>query len=920
MSRGGTFKTALMLLLIWAIAIPFSLADDIEAIEPAAGAVVAETTEVQTEASDADGDVPADADGDVPADADGGAEAPALQVEDFREEEEFDLTDVEGGEAAEQPDIGDAVAPTVDSELDGPGERVAFPTLGLSNDEAVSGYIDSLMYAPLRGSAMLEAKALAASRLGVGTPERRLYDMLCPLARDVALGNRDSTEFTFSIRDIYDDVVYSAADLGVEALTVNGDVTLDAALAFFSSVEADITRVLNALMADMPYEMYWYDKTCGTHYSNPNYIYDGQFLRIRDYESGTLSYRFCVASEYSADGNAGTFAANRDRCASVPNAVARAQEIVAANSALGDFARLTAYKDAICEMVSYNEDTDSADYGNPWQLVWVFDGDPSTNVVCEGYSKAFQYLCDLSSFQRDISVISVVGTLGNDSGGGGRHMWNNVTVDGVTYLADLTNCDSDTVGFPDHLFLKGYSYRDQYAYYFELPRRTVHYIYDERYVDLFGGDALAFDDNAAGPGEAALASGTIDAAGGALRWTLSTGGVLYINGDGDVPDYGEENPAPWRETEETRASVRRVFLGSGVTGLGDCAFYGCENLIRVTVGPNTVRFGRDVFTGSNMFYTDQDKAEHRSRDSAFIIRDCRNQAAIDYAEEMLKSRCMLYGVTHLDIVTFQEVPPTCTRAGLTLGGQCRLCGEITLEQEVIPATGHTAVSDPGVEPTCTEPGLTAGTHCSGCGEILIRQNVIPAKGHSPVTVAGESRCAVCGAVFAPQQAASAPAGEVTKTLRLKKNAAQSIDVGGVLQIAVDGGAVKSYKSSNPRVAAVSADGRVIARRPGTAKITIRRKNGRKLTLKVRVTDPAAPKSVRISQGRRATLKVGDTLALGATLTPGTARSALRWRSGNRRVAAVNGSGVVTAKRPGWARVTVVTANGKRAAITVRVVK
>ena len=30
------------------------------------------------------------------------------------------------------------------------------------------------------------------------------------------------------------------------------------------------------------------------------------------------------------------------------------------------------------------------------ELIWVFDGDSSTNVVCEGYAKAFQYLCDLS--------------------------------------------------------------------------------------------------------------------------------------------------------------------------------------------------------------------------------------------------------------------------------------------------------------------------------------------------------------------------------------------------------------------------------------------------------------------------------------------------------------------------------------------
>ena len=56
--------------------------------------------------------------------------------------------------------------------------------------------------------------------------------------------------------------------------------------------------------------------------------------------------------------------------------------------------------------------------------------------------------------------------------------------------------------------------------------------------------------------------------------------------------------------------------------------------------------------------------------------------------------------------------------------------EITKEQTVISAKGHTEVIDAKKEPTCTETGLTEGKHCSVCGSVLVAQTVIPAKGHT----------------------------------------------------------------------------------------------------------------------------------------------------------------------------------------------
>ena len=73
---------------------------------------------------------------------------------------------------------------------------------------------------------------------------------------------------------------------------------------------------------------------------------------------------------------------------------------------MDDYGKLCYFRDAICSLTDYNHEA-VADkvYGDPWQLVWVFDGKPNTKVVCEGYAKAFQYLAGMAT--TEATVISV---------------------------------------------------------------------------------------------------------------------------------------------------------------------------------------------------------------------------------------------------------------------------------------------------------------------------------------------------------------------------------------------------------------------------------------------------------------------------------------------------------------------------------
>ncbi len=125
-----------------------------------------------------------------------------------------------------------------------------------------------------------------------------------------------------------------------------------------------------------------------------------------------------------------------------------------------------------------------------------------------------------------------------------------------------------------------------------------------------------------------------------------------------------------------------------------------------------------------------------------------------------------------------------------------------------------------------------------------------------------------------------------------------------------------WTSSDNSIASVSQTGLVTAHVIGNVIITVKTVNGQTDTCKVRVT-PISVQSISLPQS--ASLKTGQTLQLAATITPSNAtNSSLAWSSSNPLVASVSPSGVVTAIRPGIAKITAVSGNKKKAICKVRV--
>lgn len=279
-----------------------------------------------------------------------------------------------------------------------------------------------------------QAERSAGSRLtGV---DRAAYDTLRTEIAKVTSGFRTSTVIRIPDQDA---LSWSLDELGASGSNQNTvmEKTKERLLQTLH-----MERIFTALISDCPYEMFWK----GSQYTyGCDYVFTGNRAYIKNL---TLSIQpsqdYAGRTEYSLD---------PVKVTAARQAAASAQNIVNQYRDLPDYEKLNAYREEICRLVSFESaaTADGYPYGDPWQLVSVFDGDPHTNVVCEGYAKAFKYLCDLSDFQGDVTCYLVTGGLD-----GGNHMWNVVRMDdGRNYLVDVTNCDSGTVGADDKLFLVG---------------------------------------------------------------------------------------------------------------------------------------------------------------------------------------------------------------------------------------------------------------------------------------------------------------------------------------------------------------------------------------------------------------------------------------------------------------------------------
>ncbi len=262
----------------------------------------------------------------------------------------------------------------------------------------------------------------------------------------------------------------------------------------------DGKAVINALLADLPYELYWFDKTKEYSYGpepSEYWVGEGDIAGYFEELPG-MQFALCVAASYSSSAQEGITDADIKKLRDVKDTIYNAEEILASLYDENDISKLEGYRDAICSLTDYDHEAaenDQTPYGDPWQMIYVFDKDEETNVVCEGYSKAFQFLCDHTSFDGNIECDSVAGTMIGGTGAG-DHMWNVLHMDdGRNYIADITNSDEGGIGSDGGLFispaLEGGSVEKSYQYDVDGDGEAdITYTYDGDTLNLFSESEL----------------------------------------------------------------------------------------------------------------------------------------------------------------------------------------------------------------------------------------------------------------------------------------------------------------------------------------------------------------------------------------------------------------------------------------------
>lgn len=230
--------------------------------------------------------------------------------------------------------------------------------------------------------------------------------------------------------------------------------------------------------------------------------------------------------------------------------------------------------------------------------------------------------------------------------------------------------------------------------------------------------------------------------------------------------------------------------------------------------------------------------------------------------------------------------------------------------------------------TCKEKGVKTYI-CTVCNATKTEEIALSAHSYGAwmqtkaptVSAKGSKRrtCSVCGYIETKSVKKATPVIALNvKKLTLSPGESYKV----LVTTKAAGDSVKSWTSTNKKVATVTSGGKVKAKAAGSAKIKVTLKSGISATVKVTVSKVATKelsvtaKNAKLKNGK-ISIKAHKTFKLVAKVKPSNSSNKVTFSSSKKSIATVNGSGKVTTKKKGTAKITVKSGK-KKVTITVKV--
>lgn len=347
-------------------------------------------------------------------------------------------------------------------------------TKSIDSDQALLNYINSQLLPKTRTRF---PKRAMVSRRNAGTlspNEQSVYDQIMEQVPALLNGTSPDGSTAFKIDASQFPGVkltYTEADLGFDIFDEanNTYVNEDKVKTFITDTFAvDGSKLYYSLHDDHPEKFFWdFGLDCYTDNRPVSYstsAENGGEVTINP----NFTYSLPVSVVFRPDGADASeyeyFYIDTTKLQSINAAIANAKQIVADAESLSDYEKLKYYYCKICALTDYNwtayynyEHRHNEKYSpksdiNPWELIWALDGNPDTKVVCEGYARAYQYLCNMSTFQDKTVECRFISGVPEGSGG---HAWNLVELNGKNYHVDTTWGDKENAD-PDMGYFLGY--------------------------------------------------------------------------------------------------------------------------------------------------------------------------------------------------------------------------------------------------------------------------------------------------------------------------------------------------------------------------------------------------------------------------------------------------------------------------------